>query len=102
MNANKVAVNKTDFGAHVEIFLAEDIGDKRYTCNLVERVEVKKGYTQKPTMTMGTETAQRLLDELYAAGFRPRNGESSLAHTDALNEHIKDLRKITFKQLKIN
>ena len=40
---------------------------------------------------------QSLFDALWAAGFRPNNGESSQAHVNAINAHLTDMRTLVFK-----
>jgi len=41
--------------------------------------------------------AQRLLQALWDAGLRPNNGESSVAHVEAMKYHLEDMRKLVFK-----
>ena len=44
--------------------------------------------------------AQSLFDALWEVGFRPHNGESSVAHVNAINDHLQDMRKLVFKDEK--
>lgn len=41
--------------------------------------------------------AQELLDELWRLGFRPQDGAGSLAHVEATQAHLADLRRLVFK-----
>ena len=38
--------------------------------------------------------AQQIMDELWRAGVRPRNGSGALAHVEAINAHLQDMRKL--------
>ena len=40
---------------------------------------------------------QSLFDALWSAGFRPNSGESSVAHVNAMQAHLQDLRTLVFK-----
>ncbi len=41
--------------------------------------------------------AQRLMDDLWDSGFRPTEGSGSAGAMGAVQEHLKDLRRIVFK-----
>lgn len=46
--------------------------------------------------------AQVLMDDLWECGIRPSEGHGSAGQLKAVENHLKDMRKITFKQLDIN
>lgn len=50
-----------------------------------------KGFTE-PTFIIDNDAAQVFMNELWAMGFRPKNGQSSIAHIDAMNDHISTLK----------
>jgi len=41
--------------------------------------------------------AQALMDDLWASGFRPTEGAGSAGAMGAVQQHLKDLRRIVFK-----
>lgn len=50
-----------------------------------------------PTMRLTRDEAQQILDGLWHAGFRPRDGAGSLAHVDAQKAHLEDMRRLVFE-----
>lgn len=56
----------------------------------------------KPTMTIGIDGAQTLMDDLWQAGFRPTEGSGSAGSLRATEKHLKDMRQIAFKKLGID
>lgn len=76
----------------------------RATCSLatitLERME--EGAAMPPTITIPTEQAQALIDQLWTCGLRPSEGAGSAGSLLATQEHLKDLKKIAFHALKIN
>lgn len=49
-----------------------------------------------PTLRFSQEEAQQLLNGLWHAGFRPRDGAGSLAHVEAQKAHLEDMRRLVF------
>lgn len=47
------------------------------------------------------DDAQQVINELWRAGMRPRDGSGALAHVEAQQAHMNDLRAIAFHALKI-
>jgi hypothetical protein len=47
------------------------------------------------------DEAQQLMNELWRCGVRPKDGSGALAHVEAQQAHMKDLRAIAFHALKI-
>jgi hypothetical protein len=45
---------------------------------------------------------QMLMDDLYRSGLRPTDAQGSTGQLAAVQEHVKDLRQITFHLLKVN
>ncbi len=55
----------------------------------------------QPTLQIHPEEAQQIINELWRIGFRPKDGTGAVAHTESLQSHLDDLRKIAFHVLKI-
>lgn len=45
------------------------------------------------------DEAQEAMDSLWEAGIRPSQGKGSAGQLEAVQSHVKDLRKIAFKTL---
>jgi hypothetical protein len=55
----------------------------------------------EPSLFLDRGGAQQLMDDLWRAGIRPSDRKELPGETQALREHVSDLRKITFKLLKV-
>lgn len=81
--------------------IVQDLGDK-YGILFLDKIEIKavpKGDSlldPHPLQLMDDE-AQSLLQALWNAGYRPNNGESTIAHVESLKYHLEDMRKLVFK-----
>jgi len=53
----------------------------------------------EPTLRIGMDEAQVLMDDLWAAGLRPTEGAGSAGSLRATERHLEDMRRIAFKQL---
>jgi|688.fasta_scaffold1917209_1 hypothetical protein len=58
-------------------------------------------FEPQPTMRLSMENAQELMDDLWASGVRPTEGNGSAGAMRAAERHIEDLRKVAFKALGI-
>lgn len=71
--------------------LQSNDGDKTYSfCNppLYEYAP--------PTLRIGRNEAQSLIDELWTIGIRPTEGSGSAGAMAAVQEHVSDLRRLVF------
>ena len=50
-----------------------------------------------PFLTLGIETAQVLMDQLWHCGLRPTEGSGSAGSMAAVQEHLKDMRRLVFE-----
>jgi hypothetical protein len=76
-----------DFDAHLEIY--------RYAVS-IERVERQETIIG-PSLSLPFDSAQKLMNALWEAGLRPKDGAGSLAHVEATKAHLEDLRKLVFE-----
>ena len=60
------------------------------------------GMMVDPTLRIGMDEAQLLMDDLWNAGLRPTEGAGSAGSLRATEKHLQDMRKIAFKQLKMD
>ena len=55
----------------------------------------------EPLATLSRDTAQNLMDELWALGYRPEAGQLSVGQMAATEKHLQDMRQIVFHRMKI-
>jgi hypothetical protein len=60
----------------------------------VTKAEVDEGDVWPSFVTLPDGSGQSLFQALWDASYRPNNGESSMAHVDALKYHLEDMRKL--------
>ena len=69
-----------------------------YGVNVI--METKEpGLMVEPTIRIGMNEAQTLMDDLWNAGLRPTEGAGSAGSLRATEKHLGDMRKIAFKKL---
>lgn len=57
-----------------------------------------EGIQPQPCFNLKGDEAQQLMDELWRAGIRPTEGAGSVGQLGAVQEHLKDMRTLVFKQ----
>ena len=78
------------------------IGERDYKGALVivhglTREVHETGQPSEPTMELTHEEARALMDELWAAGVRPSNGEGNAGQLGATEKHLEDMRRLVFE-----
>ncbi|MFA7333497.1 MAG: hypothetical protein WC130_04295 [Kiritimatiellia bacterium] len=72
----------------------------------VATFEMKKDLAEcfevPPVMHLSAPQAQMLMDDLWNCGLRPSEGTGSAGALAAVQEHLKDMRKIVFNELGIS
>jgi hypothetical protein len=58
--------------------------------------EADMGVERVPSFTLNKDDAQAFIDELWNAGFRPTEGSGSAGAMAAVQEHLKDMRRLVF------
>jgi hypothetical protein len=56
-----------------------------------------EGTSPAPSFSLNQTDAQRLMDELYAAGVRPTEAAGSVGQLGAVQAHLQDMRKLVFE-----
>lgn len=69
------------------------------TCDGIKATKADRSQLWPPFIQYGTpgDYGQSLFDALWRAGYRPHNGESSVAHVGAMKAHLEDMRTLVFK-----
>jgi hypothetical protein len=77
-----------------------DDGRKHITAELTLHDATPRGelFDGGPTLRLTSDEAQQLMNGLWHAGIRPRDGAGSLAHVDATKAHLEDMRRLVFEQ----
>ena len=57
----------------------------------------EEGMLLQPTLTLHQEDAQSLFNQLWAQGFRPKDGTGNSGHIASMQYHLEDMRKLVFK-----
>ena len=57
----------------------------------------KEGLLADPTFKLHRVEAQQLFNLLWKEGYRPADGTGNAGHTQALSNHLEDMRRIVFK-----
>jgi hypothetical protein len=79
----------------VEVWIRDYSGKESRVVSPVafNSVEVGEYEESPPSMVLHRHEAQQIMDSLWQGGFRPNSGESSVAHVDAMKQHIDTLKK---------
>ncbi len=79
-------------------------GNTRIVRRFSERVDaVPEGHMiTEPTLSVSGDEAQQIMNALWDTGLRPNNGAGAVAHTEAIEAHLQDMRTIAFNRLKIS
>ena len=101
----KIYVNRNIATQGIEVFMIKEDRDGRNYVTFEYKLEpidnTHETHSHLPSLFFTYDEADELMTELWNAGIRPANGTGAGAHVDALKDHLKDLRKITFNKLKI-
>lgn len=62
---------------------------------------IAPNYVLPVTTHIDDAAAQVLMDDLWASGFRPTEGTGSAGSLQATQAHLKDMRKLVAKALKV-
>jgi hypothetical protein len=57
---------------------------------------VERSMVINPTFTLQQYAVQELFDQLWAQGYRPKDGTGNGGHVEALKYHLEDIRKLVF------
>ncbi len=67
----------------------------------IELIKYEPNTFAQPFAKIEIQSAQKLMDELWQCGLRPSEGTGSAGSLAATERHLKDMRAIVEKQLKI-
>lgn len=86
---------------HLELYAKVEMNGKlsAVVADGVKVVDVSPGgmWPKFVSLDLMHDSGQSLFDALWRVGYRPNNGESSMAQVEALKYHLEDMRKLVFK-----
>ncbi len=102
----QIRARRTDFSQRdgVQLYATQTQGGEIY---IAQQLEFKSTGTKDryqalaSFLTISSNEAQRLMDDLWDAGLRPSEGTGSAGSLAATQKHLADMRTIVFKQLKM-
>lgn len=86
-------------GTEISITLAEKQSNGTWVAEPITMSRLEDGLYAPPTFQLDNDTAQQLIDELWKCGLRPSEGTGSAGSLKATQEHLDDMKKITFSAL---
>jgi hypothetical protein len=106
MSAKKHLVIRAEYQLYSDRFALhawQDMpsGERAVLVNATMEIRPGEQACPEPALLLDRGGAQQLMDDLWRAGIRPSDRKELPGETQALREHVSDLRKITFKLLKV-
>jgi len=68
----------------------------------VEFEKAEEGMAYPPALYLDYTAAQQLMDSLWECGLRPSEGSGSAGAMKAVQDHLKDMRKLVSKSLEVD
>lgn len=101
MRQRRIGARRREFFQDgIDIMFWEKIDENIYAAEPVTMKLVPAGVVSNPTLTIDTDTAQMLIDELWRCGLRPTEGTGSAGALAAVERHLADMQKIAIGSLK--
>jgi hypothetical protein len=93
-------VRDCDYGDAYGIAIRE--GDSRRFISPVALELKERAYGEyiEPAFSFRPEEMQSLFNEMWALGFRPKDGTGNSGHLAAIEYHLEDMRRLVFKEKK--
>jgi hypothetical protein len=63
----------------------------------IEPAEIGTFVSHDVGLPLTPDDAQQIMNELWRAGVRPRDGAGTLAHVEAQKAHLEDMRRLVFE-----
>lgn len=102
MGQTKVHVTAPSWDDLFQVWLSREThGHGRQVASPPVFYSPAEGAAAPPTFALDMDTAQGVMNQLWSMGLRPRDGAGSLAHVDAMKDHLDDLRRIAFARKKV-
>lgn len=102
-----IRAHKAHWNDDIDIAIIKYMKSGKIGIGELTLTEQEEGGIIQPILTLShidqqlNNTAQILMDDLWDCGIRPTEGHGSVGQLKATEEHLADMKKITFHQLKI-
>lgn len=99
----KIRLQSAPWHEGVEIIIFEpDENGRRCVARRIEFSPLEEGAFAEPTCRLGRAEAQVLLDDLWAAGYRPTSERIGPDGLKNIERHLQDMRAIAFSKLRLD
>ena len=85
----------------IELYAFQKDSHTFFAARKLELIQTERTVTLNPFIEIELHEAQILMDDLWEAGVRPTEGSGSAGAMKAVQNHLEDMRKITFKKIGI-
>ena len=102
--AIKMRARRADLSAgsdKIELYAFQKDSHTYSTARKLELIQTERHVKLEPFIEIELHEAQILMDDLWEAGVRPTEGSGSAGAMKAVQNHLEDMRKITFKKIGI-
>lgn len=104
-NGTRLRVMRSPWGRRVDFLLLDlGVGDSQAIATQIEMrtlTEEEKCMDVNPSFSLSDSAAQELIDEMWAAGFRPARVKDNHDHLGAVQGHLNDMQRIAFGLLEL-
>ena len=80
----------------IDVLMFVDDGQRSVVTEL-KLEPIKDGTYCSPSFSLTPQEAQEMMNELWACGIRPHNGQGGPAQVEAMRDHLRDLQRVVFK-----
>jgi len=100
----EILARKQPWAFGVQLVFAQKYSNGDYSLGRVAFEPHEKGMVipDSAQLELTNDKAQLLMDELWNCGIRPSEGTGSAGSLKKTEDHLKDMRKIAFKALKMD
>lgn len=90
-----ILCERVHYGRRVHIHIAfEELDGQQIVVQPVQMQNLVEGEIHPPAMELTLDGAQAFADALWAAGFRPTQGQQSEGQMGATTKHLDDMRAL--------
>lgn len=93
----KIMVQRKIWSNSLEFLVGVASNGVTHVAAPLEFSKVEPGAFTQPTFQLTNEEAQDLIDDLWRCGLRPTEGTGSAGSLKATQNHLEDMRTLTFK-----
>lgn len=95
---NRIEIHEIPWGnGAFDVAIVNKLGGSTSYAQPLVFTDARQGDIIKPAFSIGNDMAQHLFNQLWRAGFRPKDGTGNSGHIEAMKYHLEDMRKLVFK-----